>query len=186
MGVRQIPRGLAEYRIQFGGDGALQGQAECNSLIGRYLAGDGQLTIESFSSAEIACGETHAQISTAISELMNLATYYCPDVAGRLTVISAQGSQLILERLLPLCDEPLYVEQSPDRVAPDRVASDRSAYIVTVAPEFDASSLLHELETDRPDFRLVDAADCSRSFVASMNTNTLTMLRCRTAVEAIG
>lgn len=170
LGIKHIPPNTAGYRLEFAVDGSLAGALDCNTLFGSYEIRGSELAIVQLSPTEKACPAAHQASTDAVYQSLNAATHFHAD-PNFLTIESADGNTLVFEKTVELCDTPLA-----------EPAGDDNHYVITAE---EAPTLVEELERTRPDFVLLEAGDCSRAFTASMNHNTLTLLRCRTDIESI-
>lgn len=172
-GIRSMPPTSATYTLDFALDGAVSGLIDCNLFTSAYSVDGDALVVDPPQVDTAACPEAHQEATaTVITTLTEAARFSLR--GGELVVHSNSGSHLALEQQHSGCDQPLAI--TGEATGPANVL---------VTSEANAGEIVAELEASRPDFVLRDYGDCTNTFSASINSNTLSMLRCRDDIKSI-
>lgn len=171
-GVRVIPPNTAYYSIEFHVDGTITGDMDCNKFGGIYSADTDSLAIGDINEDAASCAENHTSSTRALRASLRTAKTYAVQ-EEELIIVAEDGQQMVFEPLHIGCDEPIAVAEG----------NGSNVYFINIKAEASESEFVAGLEASRPDFVLTDHGMCSRMLSASMNANTLSILRCRADVD---
>lgn len=171
-GIRAIPPNTAYYSIEFHTDGTITGDMDCNKFNSTYSAGTNSLAIGDINEDAASCAEYHASSTQALRASLKTAETYAVQ-KEELIIVTENGQQVVFEPLHSGCEGPIAVADGDGS----------NVYFINIKPEASERDILAELEASRSDFVLTEHGMCSRMFSASMNANTLSILRCRADID---
>lgn len=170
-GIRAIPPNTAYYSIEFHADGSVTGDMDCNRFFGTYTESNNNISLKNIAEDAASCPEEHLPSTHALRDSLNTASAFAIS-DGELIITSEDGQKVVFEPKHAGCEEPIAVADG-----------DSNVYLVSVRDDARQNLLIAELEASRPDFVLTDHGACSPMFSASMNANTLSILRCKLEIE---
>lgn len=181
IGLKEPLTGM--FTVTFHNETDIEVSHQCGSSMTTYSIG-GSVTSEGGALMNIASENFLEEYPCDVSELVNYQHQLLNITGYELTgdtLILKEGERdsLLLARRFTMCDSPasLTGNASEDFFAPAKVW-------LTLADDAPAG-VVAQFDQQFPDFMLLPSDQCDARILASMNRNTLDMLRCNEAIATI-